>query len=197
MLGMHGAYEANHAMHDCDVMVASARASTTASPAGSTPSRRARRRSTSTSTRPRSTRSCKVDIGIVGDARPCARGHVAALARDGARPTRRRWPAGGVQIDGWRAQGASPTGLATRSSSRNTPSSGSTPLTKDRDVYITTEVGQHQMWAAQFFHFEEPNRWMTSGGLGTMGYGLPAAVGVQMAHPGAWSSTSPARPRCR
>ena len=56
-------------------------------------------------------------------------------------------------------------------------------LTKDRDVYITTEVGQHQMWAAQYFNFEEPNRWMTSGGLGTMGYGLPAAVGVQMAHP--------------
>src|SRR5690606_9844490 len=55
--------------------------------------------------------------------------------------------------------------------------------TKDRDVYITTEVGQHQMWAAQFFHCEEPNRWMTSGGLGTMGYGLPSAVGVQVAHP--------------
>ena len=56
-------------------------------------------------------------------------------------------------------------------------------LTKDRDTYITTEVGQHQMWAAQHFGFEEPNRWMTSGGLGTMGYGLPAAVGVQLAHP--------------
>ena len=58
-------------------------------------------------------------------------------------------------------------------------------LTRGHDVYITTEVGQHQMWAAQFFHFDEPNRWMTSGGLGTMGYGLPAAVGVQVAHPGA------------
>ena len=56
-------------------------------------------------------------------------------------------------------------------------------LTRGHDTYITTEVGQHQMWAAQFFHFDEPNRWMTSGGLGTMGYGLPAAVGVQMAHP--------------
>ena len=56
-------------------------------------------------------------------------------------------------------------------------------LTKDRDTYITTEVGQHQMWAAQHYRFEEPNRWMTSGGLGTMGYGLPAAIGVQMAHP--------------
>jgi acetolactate synthase-1/2/3 large subunit len=56
-------------------------------------------------------------------------------------------------------------------------------LTKDKDCYITTEVGQHQMWAAQFYRFEEPNRWMTSGGLGTMGYGLPASVGVQLAHP--------------
>jgi acetolactate synthase-1/2/3 large subunit len=56
-------------------------------------------------------------------------------------------------------------------------------LTKDRDTYITTEVGQHQMWAAQFYQFQEPTRWMTSGGLGTMGYGLPAAVGVQLAHP--------------
>src|SRR5690606_30913521 len=57
-------------------------------------------------------------------------------------------------------------------------------LTRDRDTYITTEVGQHQMWAAQFYKFEKPNRWMTSGGLGTMGYGFPAAIGVQMAHPG-------------
>jgi acetolactate synthase-1/2/3 large subunit len=56
-------------------------------------------------------------------------------------------------------------------------------LTKNRDVYITTEVGQHQMWAAQHFPFEQPNRWMTSGGLGTMGYGLPAAIGTQIAHP--------------
>jgi len=57
--------------------------------------------------------------------------------------------------------------------------------TKGYDTYITTEVGQHQMWAAQHFHFEQPNRWMTSGGLGTMGYGLPAALGVQIAHPDA------------
>jgi acetolactate synthase-1/2/3 large subunit len=56
-------------------------------------------------------------------------------------------------------------------------------LTKDQDTFITTEVGQHQMWAAQHYKFNKPNRWMTSGGLGTMGYGLPAAVGVQVAHP--------------
>ena len=59
-------------------------------------------------------------------------------------------------------------------------------LDKDkRDTYITTEVGQHQMWAAQYLKFEKPNRWMTSGGLGTMGYGLPASIGVQVAHPDA------------
>jgi acetolactate synthase-1/2/3 large subunit len=56
-------------------------------------------------------------------------------------------------------------------------------LTRGKDVYFTTEVGQHQMWAAQFLEFTKPNRWMTSGGLGTMGYGLPSAMGVQIAHP--------------
>ena len=57
-------------------------------------------------------------------------------------------------------------------------------ITKNQDAYITTEVGQHQMWAAQFYKFDKPNRWMTSGGLGTMGYGLPAAIGTQVANPG-------------
>jgi acetolactate synthase-1/2/3 large subunit len=87
------------------------------------------------------------------------------------------------QIDRWRAR----DGLAYR---RNAdvimPQYAIQRLyeaTRGKDVYITTEVGQHQMWAAQFFKFEEPNRWMTSGGLGTMGYGLPSAVGVQAAHP--------------
>ena len=57
-------------------------------------------------------------------------------------------------------------------------------MTKNQDTFITTEVGQHQMWAAQHYKFNKPNRWMTSGGLGTMGYGLPAAIGVQIANPG-------------
>ena len=84
----------------------------------------------------------------------------------------------------WRAQEMPQLqARSTTSSCRSTRSQRLYELTKDRDVYITTEVGQHQMWAAQFFRFEEPNRWMTSGGLGTMGYGLPAAIGAQMAHP--------------
>ncbi len=69
-------------------------------------------------------------------------------------------------------------------------------LTKDRKTYITTEVGQHQMWAAQFYGFEEPNRWMTSGGLGTMGYGLPPPSAFRSPIPMRSSSTLPAMPRC-
>ena len=97
--------------------------------------------------------------------------------------TRRRSRNGGAQINHWRARHS----LAYRQNADVImPQYAIERLyaaTKGRDVYITTEVGQHQMWAAQFFKFEEPNRWMTSGGLGTMGYGLPAAVGVQVAHP--------------
>ncbi|MFY9627724.1 MAG: thiamine pyrophosphate-dependent enzyme, partial [Methylocystis sp.] len=88
------------------------------------------------------------------------------------------------QIDEWRAKKS----LAFRNSDKVIKPQYAVQrlyeLTRNHDVYITTEVGQHQMWAAQHFHFDEPNRWMTSGGLGTMGYGLPAAIGAQLAHPG-------------
>ena len=101
-----------------------------------------------------------------------------------------------AQIDKWRARNS----LAFRNSNEIIKPQYAIQrlyeLTKDRDVYITTEVGQHQMWAAQFYQFQEPNRWMTSGGLGTMGYGLPAAVGVQLAHPGSLVIESLARRRC-
>ena len=102
----------------------------------------------------------------------------AAAAR-----TRRRSRPWWAQIGKWRAKNS----LAYRNSNEIIKPQYAIQrlyeLTKDRDIYITTEVGQHQMWAAQFYQFQEPNRWMTSGGLGTMGYGLPAAVGVQLAHP--------------
>ena len=113
----------------------------------------------------------------------CSRTWCGCGARAPSCPTRRRWQAWWEQIDKWRAKNS----LAFRNSNEIIKPQYAIErlyeLTKDRDTYITTEVGQHQMWAAQFYQFQEPNRWMTSGGLGTMGYGLPAAVGVQLAHP--------------
>ena len=127
MLGMHGTWEANRAMHDCDVMIASARASTTASPAGSTLFRRARKRSTSISIRRRSTRTSRSMLGDRRRLRACAGRHGAAVARRRrTTPTRRRCDAWWTQIDKWRAtQVARLPAARTRSSSRNTPSSGS------------------------------------------------------------------------
>jgi acetolactate synthase-1/2/3 large subunit len=128
-------------------------------------------------------KNVKVDLAIVGD---CA--HVledmvrlwrAGAFKADAGALAKWW---GV-IDQWRARNS----FAFRASNKIIKPQHAVrrlyALTRGRDVYITTEVGQHQMWAAQHFHFDEPNRWMTSGGLGTMGYGLPAAIGVQMAHP--------------
>jgi acetolactate synthase-1/2/3 large subunit len=121
-----------------------------------------------------------VDIGIVGDAGKVIEAMIAAWKKSGyAKPDLKDWWA---DIDGWRAR----KGFAYRKDSKVIKPQYAIErlyeLTKHRETYITTEVGQHQMWAAQFYHFEEPNHWMTSGGLGTMGYGLPAAVGAQMAH---------------
>jgi acetolactate synthase-1/2/3 large subunit len=187
MLGMHGTYEANLAMHDCDVMVCiGARFDdriTGRLDAFSPGSRKIHVDIDPSSIN----KNVKVDIGIVGD---CAHvlGDMVELWREGAGRMRaasdgaalRAWWA---QIDKWRTRKS----LAYRRSAELIKPQYAIErlyaLTRGRDVYVTTEVGQHQMWAAQFFGFDEPNRWMTSGGLGTMGYGLPAAVGVQLAHP--------------
>jgi len=183
MLGMHGTYEANLAMHDCDVMLCvGARFDdriTGRIDAFSPGSKRIHIDIDPSSIN----KNVKVDVGIVGD---CA--HVledmVRLWRSSAKAVDKKaladwWK----QIDKWRARKS----LAYRSSNEIIKPQYAIErlyaLTRDRDVYVTTEVGQHQMWAAQFFKFDEPNRWMTSGGLGTMGYGLPAAVGVQIAHP--------------
>jgi acetolactate synthase I/II/III large subunit len=183
MLGMHGTYEANMAMHDCDVMVCvGARFDdriTGRVDAFSPGSKRIHVDIDASSIN----KNVKVDIGIVGDC-----GHVLedmirlwrASSAEMDKVALREW---WQQIDKWRGRKS----LAYRNSSELIKPQYAIErlyaLTRDRDVYITTEVGQHQMWAAQFFKFEEPHRWMTSGGLGTMGYGLPAAVGVQLAHP--------------
>ncbi|MGB9323651.1 MAG: acetolactate synthase 3 large subunit, partial [Pseudolabrys sp.] len=183
MLGMHGTLEANMAMHDCDVMICvGARFDdriTGRLDAFSPGSKKIHIDIDPSSIN----KNVKVDVPIIGD---CA--HVledmVRLWRTGAiHPDKKSLQAWWAQIDKWRARKS----LAYRSSSDVIKPQYAIQrlyeLTKDRDAYITTEVGQHQMWAAQFYGFQEPNRWMTSGGLGTMGYGLPASVGVQLAHP--------------
>src|SRR5256885_12761073 len=120
-------------------------------------------------------KNVKVDVPIIGD---CA--HVLddmlKLWRASAKPDGKALAPWWKQIERWRARKS----LAYRNSNDVIKPQYAIErlyaLTKDRDCYITTEVGQHQMWAAQFYHFQEPNRWMTSGGLGTMGYGLPSSV---------------------
>jgi acetolactate synthase I/II/III large subunit len=182
MLGMHGSYEANMAMHDCDVMVC----------IGARFDDRITGRLNAFSPNSKKihididpssiNKNVRVDVPILGD--------VGNVLEDMVR----LWRAGSkdydksVQADWWTS--------ITRWRARNSFAYKHSDdvimpqyaiqrlyeLTKDRDTYITTEVGQHQMWAAQFYGFEQPNRWMTSGGLGTMGYGFPAAIGVQVAH---------------
>jgi acetolactate synthase-1/2/3 large subunit len=183
MLGMHGTLEANMAMHDCDVMICvGARFDdriTGRLDAFSPGSKKIHIDIDPSSIN----KNVKADVPIVGD---CA--HVledmVRLWRTGAiHPDKKALQAWWAQIDKWRERKS----LAYRQSKDVIKPQYAIQrlyaLTKDKDVYITTEVGQHQMWAAQFYGFQEPNRWMTSGGLGTMGYGLPASVGVQLAHP--------------
>ena len=197
MLGMHGTLEANLSMHDCDVMICiGARFDdriTGRLDAFSPGSKKIH-----VDIDPASiNKNVKVDVPIIGDC-----GHVledmVRLWRSTARqPDKQALDAWWQQIDKWRARKS----LAYRNSNELIKPQYAIQrlyeLTKDRDTYITTEVGQHQMWAAQFYRFEEPNRWMTSGGLGTMGYGLPAVGrGAARTSRNHWSSTSRARHRC-
>ncbi len=183
MLGMHGSYEANNAMHDCDVMVAiGARFDdrvTGRLDAFSPTSRKIHIDIDASSIG----KNVRCDIGIVGDAGSVLADMIAAWKQRKPAPDKADQADWWKQIATWRARNSFGYRPDAKLIKPQYAIQRLYELTKDRDTYITTEVGQHQMWAAQFYHFEEPNRWMTSGGLGTMGYGLPAAVGVQIAHP--------------
>ncbi|MDD9909250.1 MAG: acetolactate synthase 3 large subunit [Ahrensia sp.] len=184
MLGMHGTYEANMTMHDCDVMVCiGARFDDriTGRVDAFAPDAKIVHVDIDPS---QINKVVHADVPIIGD---CGN-----VLEDMVRLWRARSGKKAAVISDWWAQIKK---WRARNSLAYTPNKDVIMpqmaierlyhLTKDRDTYITTEVGQHQMWAAQFYGFEQPNRWMTSGGLGTMGYGLPAALGVQIAHPDA------------
>ncbi|MBK0326745.1 acetolactate synthase 3 large subunit [Rhodobacteraceae bacterium F11138] len=183
MLGMHGLYEANLAMHDCDLLInigarfddritgridafcpKSIKAHIDIDPSSIN-------------------KVIKTDIPIVGDVAHVLEDLLKIWKSRGRKTQAEAVEKWHQKIDEWRkvdclAFAGSETSIKPQHALARLQA-----LTRDHDRYITTEVGQHQMWAAQYLQFEDPNRWMTSGGLGTMGYGFPASIGVQMAHP--------------
>ncbi|EEZ33281.1 acetolactate synthase, large subunit, biosynthetic type [Brucella sp. NF 2653] len=185
MLGMHGTYEANMTMHDCDVMLCvGARFDDRIT--GRLDAFSPNSKKIHIDIDPSSiNKNVRVDVPIIGDVAHVLEDIVRQFRAFDRKPDKQALTEWWGQIDRWRA----------RNSLAYTPNKDVImpqyaierlyELTRNRNTYITTEVGQHQMWAAQFFGFEQPNRWLTSGGLGTMGYGLPAALGVQIAHPDA------------
>jgi acetolactate synthase-1/2/3 large subunit len=183
MLGMHGSYEANHAMHDCDVLIClGARFDDRVTGAVDKFSPNSKKIHLDIDAS-QINKNVRVDLPIVADAAHALKEMLhfwKTQRRKVDAPALKAW---WQEIERWREKKS----LAFKNSATIIKPQHAIDrlyaLTRGKDVYITTEVGQHQMWAAQRFKFEEPNRWMTSGGLGTMGYGLPAAVGVQMAHP--------------
>ncbi len=183
MLGMHGTYEANMAMHGCDLMInVGARFDdriTGVVSAFSPNSKKAHIDIDPSSIN----KVITVDVPIIGDC-----GHVLEDLLKIWKSRGRKTQAGSVQkwwnqLKEWRAVNCLSFEQKGDIIKPQYALQRLEALTKKHDRYVTTEVGQHQMWAAQFMDFNDPNRWMTSGGLGTMGYGFPASIGVQMAHP--------------
>jgi acetolactate synthase-1/2/3 large subunit len=188
MLGMHGTYEANLTMHGCDVMLnVGARFDdrVTGKLAAFSPNSRKIHIDIDPSS---INKNVPVEVPIVADAGRALEALIEAWDADATKPDGAVLATWWRQIDAWRAKDCLRYTQSRERGAIIKPQYAIQRLyeiTRElgRDTYITTEVGQHQMWAAQFFKFEQPNHWMTSGGLGTMGYGLPSAMGVQIAHP--------------
>jgi acetolactate synthase I/II/III large subunit len=190
MLGMHGTYEANLAMHGCDMLLA----------VGARFDDRVTGRLNAFSQQSQKihididgssiNKNVPVEVPIIADAGKALNALLAAWHADDEPTDKPALTAWWRQIDDWRGKDSLKFNQDMRRGSIIKPQYAIERLfeitrARGKEVFITTEVGQHQMWAAQHFHFEKPNHWMTSGGLGTMGYGLPAAMGVQIAHPDA------------
>ncbi len=185
MLGMHGTVEANNAMHDCDVMIClGARFDdrVTGRIDAFAPNAKKIHLDIDAS---QINKNVRVDVPIVADAAKALKEMLHFWKTQKRGVDKAALAAWWKQIEAWRATDCLAYKQAGGIIKPQYAIDRLYAATRGRDVYITTEVGQHQMWAAQRFKFEEPNRWMTSGGLGTMGYGLPASLGVQMAHPDA------------
>ncbi len=186
MLGMHGTYEANNAMHDCDLLInIGARFDDRIT--GKIDEFSPNSKKVHIDIDPSSiNKIIKVDLALVGDVKDILKSTNKTLKNkniDLKKSNKQKISKWWEQIQKWRTKNS----LQFKNSDETIKPQHAVQrlyeITKDKDTFITTEVGQHQMWAAQHYKFNKPNRWMTSGGLGTMGYGLPAAVGVQIAHP--------------
>jgi acetolactate synthase-1/2/3 large subunit len=184
MLGMHGTYEANLTMQNCDVLLAVGARFDDRVIGNPKHFASVERKIVHIDIDPSSiSKRVKVDIPIVGDVREVLQELIAQVKEAQAKPDKASLNAWWSQINEWRKREC----LAYKKSSEVIKPQYVVDtlwqLTKDRDTYITSDVGQHQMWAAQFYRFKEPRRWINSGGLGTMGVGLPYAMGIKLAKP--------------
>ena len=186
MLGMHGTYEANMAMQDCDVLLAVGARFDDRVIGNPKHFFQEQRRIIHVDIDPSSiSKRVRVDVPIVGDVKEVLQEMNRQLAAGKERPDPVAVKTWWDQIDTWRGKDCLKFDRKSKIIKPQAVVEAMYNLTKDMDMYVTSDVGQHQMWAAQFYKFNKPRRWINSGGLGTMGVGLPYALGVQLAHPDA------------